>query len=512
MAGCAGGDSDDPNATPATKQGGNLTIGLNVLPTDLNPITMTGGSEYTSTGWMYSNLTVVDPDLNLHPDLATDWEPNDPSNPTAWTFYLREDATFNHNNEPVTATDVKATFDTIADPDVGAPAKGTLGPIESVEAVDDYTVRFNLESVYGDIPKKMAKVQSRIVAEDALDNLEDLSREPAGSGPFTLENFESGQEVVFTASDDYYKTTENGDQLPYLDQVTIEAYPEASSRVTALRNGEIDIMYQVPAAQFERVNSISDVEATEIPGGYVFPIAMDTETEPFDDLRVRQAIKYAVDKEALLSVAQQGRGTVVQNTPIGPPYEYYADLDHMFGRTAEIEKANELLDEAGYGDGIELDFPLWVMPDIAAPMGPQAVALQEQLSKIGIEFEVRNLSVDRFISEVFLEEAFYTEYFGQRMTEDGILYLLLHSDGAWSDETSFNNDEFDTALENAMATVDKEEKAEYYTKCQRLVQEKGGYICAFFQNRLGATQNYVENYEFEPTTFRSYVEDVYVNE
>lgn len=508
LAGCNTSDDDggSDGQTGEEISGGHLRIGFNNTPFTFNPIMHLTGTEYTTSGWVYSNLTILDANGELVPDLATDWEPNDPENPTAWTFSMRDDATFNNSGKTVQAEDVKATFDKLYNPETGSPHRGTIGPIDSIDVVDDFTVRFNTWMPYADMPRKMAKVQSRIIQKEAIESdFDGISNQPAGSGPFTVAEYSVSDTVVYEAVDDYYKADEDGNQLPYLDKITLSALPEAGPRVTAFEGKEIDVMNRLPATQWERADNISGSEAVQLEGGWVYPIVMDTTTEPFDDNRVRQAVKFAVDKEGMLDRAQDGKGSLLQHVPLAPSYNYYADLPHKFGTTPQLDEANSLMDEAGYGDGITLDYPLYVLVGIAAPIEPQALVFQENLSEIGIEFEIQTVTIDQF-SDISFQEPFYTQFLGRRAVEDGILFMLLHSDGPWNADTNFNHAEFDQELEAAMAEMDEEQKRQHYRRCQEIVQDEGGYVVPFVQDRLGAKWNYVGDYEFESTGIRSYME------
>jgi len=501
-----GGNSDQTETTEemASAYGGQLRVSVSRKPNTLNPIEHVNGAEYQVTGWLYSNLTRVDHNLKVHPDLATDWEAN--SDASQWTFNLREDATFNHNDKQVTARDVKKTLETIQDPDVGSPGKGAIGPIESVDAVDKTTARINLTGSYADVPKKMAKQFGRILPADVIENrYDEIANNDFGSGPFNLETFEVGSVIETSKNEDYYLESEDGDQLPFVDGVNQRVYPETTAEISAMGNNTVDLMWEVPASQYQRVQSQNGSKALRTAGGAFANLVMRSDEPPFDDNRVRKALKYAVDKEAMLEGAQNGLGVVAQDTPISPAYQFHTDLP---SREQDLEQANKLLEEAGYGDG--LDLTLYAANEPAVRV-TYATLLKNQLKEIGVNIEIEQVSYDRYLSEIWKQAPFYIGYYGMRFTEDGILYLLLHSEGSWN-EAHWSDDEFDQVLNEARQTTDNDKRAELYARAQEILHERGPFLVSFFQDELAAQRDYVEDYELDPTGFFVPVQDAKLSE
>lgn len=515
IAGCSGSQSNNAGGSGSTEQessdqtetteatspyGGRLRVSVSRKPNTLNPIKHVNGAEYQVTGWLYSNLTRVDHNLEVHPDLATDWEAN--SDASQWTFNLREDATFNHNGEQVTARDVKKTIETVQDPDVGSPGKGAIGPIESVEAVDKTTARINLSGPYADIPKKMAKQFARILPADVIENrFDEIATTDFGSGPFNLETFEVGSIIETSRNEDFYLESEDGNQLPYVDGVNQRVYPETTAEISAMGNNSVDIMWEVPSSQYERVQSQNGTKALRTPGGAFANLVMRSDEPPFDDNRVRKAFKYAVDKEAMLKGAQNGLGVVAQDTPISPAYQFHTDLPD---REQDLDRAKELLEEAGYGDGLDLKLYAANQPSVRVSY---ATLLKNQLKEIGVNIEIEQVSYDRYLSEIWSSAPFYIGYYGMRFTEDGILYLLLHSEGSWN-EAHWTDEEFDKVLDKARQTTDKDEREKLYARAQEILHERGPYLVSFFQDELAAQRKYVDNYNLDPTGFFVPVQDV----
>jgi peptide/nickel transport system substrate-binding protein len=524
IAGCAGGDGGgtggggtgggetDGGGTDETQDGdAHLRVAISAPPTGLNTIQDNVIEEYLVTNWMYSNLTKYNHNLEIQPDLATDWEAQ--RGGERWMFYLRDDASFHHNGEQVTAEDVKATLDAVYDDDVGSPGNGALGPIDTVSMVDETTVQIDLKYAYGGIPTKMVKSFARIVPKEIIeDDVSRLDNEEFGSGPFVLEEWVPEKELTLSSYEDYYLEDEDGNQLPHVDKLTARIIGDSVARTTSIQNGSSDLLYAIPPDSFSNLNSMENVESRKTTGGAYYPITLGCDTEPFDDVRVRKAVKHAIDKEEILQAANQGLGSVGQDNPISPTYKYYTDLPETFGPGAQPEKARELLAEAGYEDGIELDFPLTFSPNNSPQMEPTAVLAKENLAAVGIEFELNRVSWSTFISDYFMNSPFTIISWFPRPIEDFLLFQHYHSDGPWNGETNFNDQEFDKELEAAMRAVDEEEKAEHFANCQRIAQQRGGYVVPFYSDVLSANRKAVKNYHPDPLETLVQVEDVELTE
>ncbi|WP_239524497.1 ABC transporter substrate-binding protein [Halogeometricum borinquense] len=515
LAGCAGDGGSSTVSSSASEggdgtqesdlsgddlRGGHLRVAITPETTTINPVMM--DSQFPQR-WgvklFYSTLTRLDPNLEVYGDLAKDWSSNDASD--EWTFTLRE-ATF-HDGGTVTASDVKATFETVYDDDVGSPGKGTMGAIERVEAVDEKTVRFTLENANSDFHKLVAKGWGSIVPEEIVTDpkrRQALGSEEHGSGAFTLESFSPGDKLTGVRYDDYYRTGDDGEPLPYIDKITQITIPEKSNQVNALRTGDVDIIWQPGYGQWGTLQGLSDANTHRTPGGEIANFVMDVNTEPWSDKRVRQAVMHAIDREAIIEGVQDGLGTVGQDSLLSPAYEYYADVG---AREQDLEKAKQLLADAGYPDGIHLteEFGLTLETASIPHMEGTAVMMQEQLQQIGIEFDIQVMSYDNFSADVWTKSPFYVGAYGMRISGGNFMKLLLHSEGAWNDESHWSNEEFDTAVDNAIAETDPDRKQKLMKKAQQIVRDEGPYAIPFYTDTIGASKKYVKKYSLNPLAY-----------
>jgi len=511
IAGCGSGTSDQNN-TEESLYGGNLRLGVVSSFDTLHPFFYKTPEAYYISNWLYSNLTMADSNFNVQPDLAKEWESNDELD--QWTFDLREDATFHHNGNQVLAEDVKATIEKMYSPDVGSAGNGQLGPIDNVEVVNDTTVQFNLKEPSADLPKLTTLRWGRIIPKNIIENkFEQVSTEDFGSGPFTLEKLDIGNEVVVSRYDDYYLTDDGGNDLPYLSNITMKFHPEASTRVNSLLEQNTDVIDRLPVSQYNRVDGEDGPRPLEVTGGWFYPLVMDTTVEPFNDKNVRHAIKYALDYNAIMEGARQGRGTVAKNNPVSPAHQFYADLPNKFGAEAMPEKAEDMLSQAGHEGGLTINHPIRVASDFDPPMGPSAILVQEQLGQVGIETEIQQITWETYINEVETNAELYLGVYGFFITEDTLFNLLMTEGGTfygtnWHESEPDAYNQFTDYVMRAAGTTDNEKRSEFYKEAQKIVQENAGIVVPFFKTTLVAENEYVQNYGLDPAGFKIALEDV----
>ena len=343
---CGGGDggTSEDGATSEIVDGGDLRAALTGEPDVLDPATSsiyTGAQVYEG---IFSKLVDMDADGNFVPDLATDWEQNDE---TTWTFNLVDDATF-HNGEKFTADDVVYTFERILDPATASAYAGLYDQIDSVEAVDPTTVVFTLKGPFGPFLTNLA-ANGQIVNQKAIES-GDPAREPVGTGPFEFVEWVQGDHITLEKNADYFK-----DGKPHLDSVTFRFLANDQSRIDALSAGEIDWADAIPLQQ---VPTLSEdprfTYVTSDTAGIPDFLAMNTTVAPFDDPRVRQAFALAVDRSQVKDVAYLGTGEEgLIEVPTGSTWY---DDSNVFAAERDVDEAKRLLAEAGYADGLKVEY------------------------------------------------------------------------------------------------------------------------------------------------------------
>jgi peptide/nickel transport system substrate-binding protein len=400
------------------------------------------------------------------------------------------------------AEDVVATINTIFAEDSEAAGKSNLGPVDNAEVVNDTTVQLNLTQPDFITEARWGITWAPIYPKDVVENRwDEMSTTDFGAGPFKVDNFSPGNEVAMSAYEDFPVTDDEGTKLPYMDGVTVSVTPDSSTMITEFLNQGTDLIRAVPFGQFSRLENADGVETqtTEVAS---FPVIQMRATEaPFDDNRVRTAFKLAVDREAIIASALNGYGTIGNDHPVGAAYLGHSELPEQ--RSQDMGRAEELLQEAGYGEGgesIDLEFKAPNNPQYVLDTTVLAAENFNQLSNVNVE--VVQQSYDTWINETWLNSRFYTSWYGQEVRSALQLEITWHSEGAWN-EANWSDDEFDTALENAIAAQSEEEYKSEIKTCEQILYERGPSIVPAFRPILSGHWDYVHGYE--PARNESYV-------
>lgn len=508
--GGGGGESSGTASGQMSKRGGTLRIGDQTSIQSLNVLVAEADIEYVYGFSTYDTLTQLKPDLTIGPRLATDWESN--SDNTQWTFNLRDDVHFNHNDQQVVAEDVAATAEAIYAEESTAAGKGNLGPIDTVEAVDDTTVRFNLTSSDGSLPKRWSHQWSVIYPADVVSGSwgDEMDTKNFGSGPFVIESHEPSNKTVLKAVDDWWRTDDEGNQLPYLDKVELVTVPDTGTQVNQFMNKKLDTLIKPPRSQWNRFENTEAVNAMAQQGGRLSIINMRVDEPPFDDNRVRKAFKLAIDRTAVLEGSFNGLGDVANGHPVAKSFPTHSDLSEQLSQNRD--EAERLLEEAGYGstgDPIELEMVTTTSPQFVLDT---SVIVTEQLNELpNVDIEITQQSYDTWISESWAKAQFHPSWYRQRPSAEKILKLVWHSEASWN-ETGWGDEDFDEALEQSIASQSIEEKREHIKTCQRILRDRGPTLFPYWGNTLGLTWDYMNDFELYPTQDHFRADRVYLSD
>lgn len=296
---------------------------------------------------IYDGLVTRTPDGEVVPELAKSWTNPEP---TVYEFVLRDDVYF-HNGQKMTADDVVFTFERIMAPDgidgMPSPRLGLLGPLESVEKIDDYQVRFTLSESFPVFLQLL--VHTQIIPKDYVEEVgaKGLAENPVGTGPYKYVSGRLDDQIVLERFDGYYGGSpdlKKSGKEP-VKKVIFKNMPEPSTRVSALLAGEVHIIQMVPEDLAPRLEADPRVNVMTAEGTRVYGLEFNTAKEPFDDVRVRQAINYAVNWDEILTELYQGRAHRLSTAFLPSGFGYDPDLEPY---SYNPEKAKELLREAGY--------------------------------------------------------------------------------------------------------------------------------------------------------------------
>ena len=426
---------------------------------NLDPLS--GNVWITPVSMIYSRLMREGANGEASPELATSWTANGEA--TEWTLTLQPGVTF-HDGSAFDAADVAYSLNRIEDPALESPVAAVLGIIDRVEVVDPMTVKIILEAPHAGLPLLLLDYRVRIIPEGSG---ETITENPVGTGPFRIESFDPEGTTTLVAFDGYWEGR------PLLDKMQFTAIPDAEARNQAMLAGQLDYN-GLTAAQVPLFEDNPAFQVQSFPGGAWNGLVLRTDTAPFDDARVRRALRIAVDRAAMLNLLEGADGGVVGcDTPVSASDPYRANLDCP----QDIDSAKALLAEAGYPDGIDIEV---FTSDVSPGMVQFAEVYQAQVAPAGIRVALTLSPSDGFWSDVWMKEAAVITSWDGRPA-DQFLNEIFRS-GVPNNETFYANADFDALLDQARSTIDVAAARELYVQAQQIVFEDGGTLIPFLKN------------------------------
>ncbi len=478
-----GGDDDKDSAlgTGDIQRGGVLKVTVFGTHTTLDPPFHLTQSDILITQHTYDNLVMVQPDMTLKPMLATSWAPN--ADLTSYTFNLREDVKFHHGKD-FKAEDVVASFQRMIDPVLDPPSRGALAFIQNVVALDDLTVRFDLDAPSATFPESLSLYQGRIFPSDV--DSDRLALEEFGTGAFMISEHLPGERTVMVRNPDYWD-----EGLPYLDGITLLTILESATRAEALKNGDVDLIFDMEITNAGVIEADSNTTVFQAASPSYMGIYMDTTVPPFDNVLVRRAVQAATDRQTILQAALLGKGGIASDHPIPPndPHfaSQYAPPDY------DTDLARSLLEQAGHPNGVDLTLHT---SDAGAPMVEMAVAMKERAEPAGIRITIREVPEEDFWSSVWLQQPFTTIWWNGR-PPDAALSVTTLSDAPWN-EAKYNNPTVDQLITQARGQESLADRQATYGEIQRILIDEVPRVLAVFRPVLSGASNDLRGFAAHP--------------
>jgi peptide/nickel transport system substrate-binding protein len=453
-------------AAPAAKAAaGEVKIGLSAEPNTFDPHLTVGRNTQIFIVNVFDGLTARDAQGNLVPALAESWKRLDP---TTWQFSLRKGVKF-HNGDDFNAESVKFTLDRAINPDTKATISSEVGTIAWTDIVDANTANVVTKTPDLLLPNRLGELYGLMLSpkHTASISKEDLAVKPNGTGPFRLVEWTKNERLVLEANDSYWRG------VPKVKRITVRPILEDAARIAALQAGEVDLITPIPHARIEELKRNDKLVIKTIPSPRIFHVTIDVRKPPFDNIKVRQALNYAVDVDAILKSIYFGYGTrlatVVDKAAVGydPSIEAYP---------YDPNKAKQLLAEAGYPNGFETEFDSFT--GSIADHSKAGEAIAGYLQKVGLTIK---------------HTVFEFGAFGPRRVANQTSPLFIYSIGDTYFEPSwiirwltqgnlgmfYKNQQLDALLTKAEATDDVAERKNIYTDIQRLLKDEAPFIFLF---------------------------------
>ncbi len=461
--------SDVQAMTP--KKGGNMKFGIGAGSTtdSLDPGTTSDTYMQLTNYGLRSHLTEIGKDGKIQGDVAESYE----ASPDAkvWTFKLRKGVEF-HSGKSLDAEDVVASFNHHRGDDTKSAAKGVLASVESIKADGKDTVVFTLKEGSADFPYAASDYHiTMLPSKDGKVSWE----KGEGTGAYILENYEPGVKTVMKRNPNYWKEGAGN-----FDSVEILAIKDVVARTNALTSGEIHAMDRCDLKTVHLLKRNKAIRVEQETGTQHYSIPMITTGAPYDNNDVRLALKYAIDREAMVKTILRGYGEVANDHPISPSQQFFnKDLPI---RAYDPDKAKFHMKKAGV-DSLKLDLSA---SDAAFGGAVDAAVLyKEHAAKAGIDINVVRESSDGYWSNVWMKKPWCMCYWGGRPTQDWMFSIAYAKGANWND-TFWEHERFNTLLKEARAELDPAKREGRYFEMQQIVRDDGGVVIPMYASYVFA--------------------------
>lgn len=458
------------------RPGGTLVIASSQVPRHLNPAVQSGIATAVPGTQIFASLLRYDGEWNPHPYLAKDWKVAEDG--LSVTLHLVEGAKF-HDGAPITSDDVKFSIETVK---ANHPFQTMFAPVSAVETPDAGTVVIKLSQPHPALLLALSSALCPIIPKHVYGDGQDVKTHPAnsapvGSGPFKLEEFKPGEQITLVKNPDFFIAGR-----PYLDKIVIRIIKDPNALLIAMENGEADMYpFMAGSQEIRRLEKVDRLAITDKGYAAVGPInwlAFNTVKAPLNDVKVRQAIAYAIDRTFITKALHRGvskpqRSPIVESSPFFNPDIPAYDVD--------LDKANALLDEAGHkagADGIRFKLTADFIPGPAEQQQSIAEYLKSQLKKVGIDVEVRaapdfptwakRVSTGDFDMTMDVVFNWGDPVIGVHRT---YLSSNIKPGVIWSNTQGYSNPKVDELLAKAAVEIDPAKRKAFYDEFQMIVGE-----------------------------------------
>jgi peptide/nickel transport system substrate-binding protein len=490
LAACSKSDSGEgpSSSSSASAAGGGITPGgtlkaaLTGEPDTLDPATSTiytGAQVYDN---IFNKLIDIDTDGSLYGHLATAWTAQDEK---TWVFDLVDNASF-HNDEPFTADDVKYTFDRILDPATASSYSPLYDTITEVEVASPTQVIFHLKSPFGPFLNNLAN-NGEIMNQKAVESA-DPARNPVGTGPFSFVEWVQGDHITLEKFDGYFKA-----DRPYLDGIEFKFLLVDQGRIDGLSAGELNWVDAVPLQNLSSLKSDPTFTYVSAPNaGIPDFLALNTTKAPFDDKRVRQAVSLGIDRDQIRAVAYAGAGEIgIEEVPTGSSWH-----DGTQSVVRDVDGARQLLADAGFGDGLEVEY-------LGLPQYPELLktgeVIRENLQEIGMTLNIKQVDVSIWFNAFIKGNYQITSAYQERTIDPDNFYALVLRTGGAINTTFYSNPDADALIDQARTETDDATRKDLYAQLRQVIFDDAPICFAHYETINYLMQKTVTGSSVNPT-------------
>ena len=476
-----------------------MVIGLVAEPVTMDPPQITDLNSTRVAKRIFEGLVAQElGSYKLVPGLARSWDIS--RDGLTYTFHLRADVKF-HDGTPLTAEAVRFVFERQLNEQspyyktgIYPYVKGFLGNVASVEVIDPRTVQIRLKAPLTPFIQYLAHHSLYIYSPESLKKWgKDVVKHPVGTGPFKLETWEPGVKVVLSRHDQYWGLA------PKIRQAVYVPIPEAQARLTGIATGEIDLTLDVPPDALDGLRKDPNVVVAEADSSAVWYVMLNTRHPALKDKRVRQALNFAVNKEAILRDILRGTA-IVATSPLSPAYGAFHE-PNTSRYPFNPERAKALLREAGYPSGLELTF---LVPESGSGMQSpveMATVIQANLAAVGVKAKLQTMEwgayLKKYLDAPDMAEMSWNPSIGD---PDHVTYMLLSSDRfpPAFNAGFFQNARVDELLRKGRTTVGDAERATIYKEAQRIIADEAPWIFIDHGRQIIIHRKRVQGFKLHP--------------
>lgn len=483
----------------STSADNDLVIAIEGSMSGLDPQNLSDTNAMSAAKGMYETLVTFNEKQELTGALAESWEVSDDS--LTYTFHLRQGVKF-HDGTDFNAAAVVANYDRIMNADnelsrrrsfVETAADGTESPrVASVETPDDNTVVFTLAKPFSVFINKMT--QFNIISPAAIEKYgKDLLNNPCGTGPFIFKEWVEGDHITMVKNENYWGGA------PSVNSVTIKEVPEAGARTAMLQTGEADFVYPMPSDQLAAVQGNGDISVNTATSNIMRYVTLNMNLKELSDVKVRQAMNYAIDKDAYIKLMYSGYGLPATSV-IPSCINYYKEQTPY---TYDLEKAKALLKEAGYENGFSLT--LW--GDNTTQEIKGMTFIKQQLEQVGIKVEVEAMEPATVSDKIYVDKdqakvnMWYVNWSASDRSTDSSVRALLYSGmcpPTSANTAYYNSPDFDGYLDKGLSIADPAQLTDIYAKMQETAWNDAPWLFLGNDQVIYATKSYLSNVSVLP--------------